>query len=313
MGGTFIKAALVNRWGHILAKLKRPTEASRGRRQIIDNISSTVRTLEANPLSRGRVSAVGIGVPGIIDFRKGVVSVSPNFPGWKNFPIQKMLSKRIRPPLFLENDANVAALGEKWMGAARDAEDFCFITLGTGVGGGLILGGKIWHGADGMAGEIGHMTIDPNGPRCGCGNRGCLEVYASANALQRMVLEACAAGRTSRFFRNFRPSQINGESVHRAAQKGDRISREAFARVGSALGIGISNLINLLNLEKVVLGGGLSAAWRFFIPALREEVRRRAFPAPARRARIVRAAVGEDAGALGAAFIAWQGLGIIGN
>jgi len=313
IGGTFIKAALVNRWGHILAKLKRPTEAPLGRIKIIDNILSTIRGLEANPLSRGRVSAVGIGIAGIIDLRKGVVSVSPNFPGWKNFPIQKMLSQRIGPPFFLENDANAAALGEKWMGAAKDAQDFCFITLGTGVGGGLVLGGEIWHGADGMAGEIGHMTIDPNGPRCGCGNRGCLEVYASANALQRMVLEAGAAGRTSPFFGNFKPSEVSGESVHRAAQKGDQISREAFARIGAALGIGISNLINLLNLEKVVLGGGLSAAWRFFIPALREEVRRRAFQVPARRARIVRAAVGEDAGVLGAAFIAWQGLGIIGT
>lgn len=313
IGGTFIKAALINRRGHILARIKRPTEASLGRIQMIDHIFSAIRTLETNPLSRGRVSAVGIGVAGIIDFRQGVVSVSPNFPGWKNFPIQKMLSQRIGPPIFIENDANAAALGEKWMGAAKDVQDFCFITLGTGVGGGLVLGGEIWHGADGMAGEIGHMTIDPNGPRCGCGSRGCLEVYASANALQRMVLEAGAAGRNSRFFRDIKPSAINGESVHRAAQKGDRISRKAFARVGSALGIGISNLINLLNLEKVVLGGGLSAAWRFFIPALREEVKRRAFQAPARRARIVRAAVGEDAGVLGAAFIAWQGLGRIGN
>jgi glucokinase len=162
-----------------------------------------------------------------------------------------------------------------------------------------------------MAGEIGHMTINPEGPRCGCGNRGCLEVYASANALQRMVLEACAAGRTSKFLRRIKPRDLDGATIHRAAQKGDRISREAFARVGSALGIGISNLINLLNLEKVVLGGGLSAAWRFFIPALRAQVKERAFRAPARRARIVRAAVGGDAGVLGAAYIAWQGLGFI--
>jgi glucokinase len=311
VGGTFIKAALVNRQGRILTRLKRPTGASPGKITIINDIFSIIRTFETSPISRGRISAIGLGLPGIIDLKPGVISTSPNFPNWGNFSIRKMLSQRIEIPLFLENDANAAALGEKWMGAAKDAKDFCFITLGTGVGGGLVLGGEIWHGADGMAGEVGHMTIHPNGYRCGCGNRGCLEVYASATALQRMVREARAAGRASQFFRRFKPSEIDGESIHRAAKKGDRISREAFAQVGTALGIGIANLINLLNLEKVVLGGGLSAAWRFFIPTLREEIKNRAFRAPARRVQIVRAAVGEDAGVLGAAYVAWQGLASI--
>ena len=222
-------------------------------------------------------------------------------------PIRKMLSRRIRKPLYLENDANAAALGEKWMGAAKDVRDFCFITLGTGVGGGLVLDDKIWHGADGMAGEVGHMTIDPNGPPCGCGNRGCLEMYASAKALQRMVRQALSSGRRSRFFSEIRGKEISGDAIHRAARGGDRVSREAFARMGSALGIGIASLINLLNLEKVVFGGGLSAAWKFFSPTLRGEVKSRAFAAPARRVRIVRASAGEDAGVLGAAYIAWQG------
>jgi glucokinase len=307
LGGTFIKAAIVSRRGRVLARLKRPTEASLGKEQIVDNILSMIRTFKTYPFSRGGISAVGMGLPGVMDFHQGVISTSPNLPGWKNMPIRQMLSQRIEIPFYLENDANAAALGEKWMGAAKDAQDFCFLTLGTGVGGGLVLGGKIWHGADGMAGEVGHMTIDPDGPRCGCGNRGCLEMFASAKALQLMIREARSSGRTSRFFRGLKMNEISGEVIHRAAKAGDRISREAFARMGSALGIGIASLVNLLNLEKVVLGGGLSAAWKFFVPALREEVRRRAFAVPARRARIVRAAVGEDAGVLGAAYIAWQG------
>jgi len=222
-------------------------------------------------------------------------------------PVCKMLSRRIGMPLYLENDANAAALGEKWMGAAKDVQDFCFITLGTGVGGGLVLDGKIWHGADGMAGEVGHMTIDPHGPRCRCGNRGCLEMYASTKALRRMIRQALSSGKRSRFFRENRDREISGDVIHWAAKEGDRISREAFARMGSALGIGIAGLINLLNLEKVVFGGGLSAAWKFFSPTLRREVKSRAFAGPARRVRIVRASAGEDAGVLGAAYIAWQG------
>jgi len=307
LGGTFIKGAIVNRRGRVLARLKRPTEASLGKEQIFGNIFSMIRTFETNPLSRDGISAVGMGIPGVIDFHKGVISAAPNLPGWENMDIRRMLSQRMEIPFYLENDANAAALGEKWMGAAKEAQDFCFVTLGTGVGGGLVLGGNIWHGADGMAGEVGHLTIDPDGPRCRCGNRGCLEMYASVRALLRMVREPRSSGSTSRFFRGFRSREINGEVIHQAAKDGDRISRRAFARMGSALGIAIANLVNLLNLEKVVLGGGLSAAWNFFIPALRAEVKSRAFTAPVRRVRIVRAAAGGDAGVLGAAYIAWQG------
>jgi glucokinase len=307
LGGTFIKAAIVDPRGRVLARMKRPTEAAMGKERVVDNVFSIVRALKAVSFSLGGISALGMGIPGVIDFRRGVISTSPNLPGWENIPIRKMLSRRVGMPLYLENDANAAALGEKWMGAAKDVQDFCFITLGTGVGGGLVLDGKIWHGADGMAGEVGHMTIDPDGPRCRCGNRGCLEMYASAKALQRMIRQVLSSGKRSRFFGEIREKEISGDVIYRAAKAGDRVSREAFARMGSALGIGIASLVNLLNLEKVVFGGGLSAAWKFFSPALRGEVKSRAFAAPARRVRIVRAAAGEDAGVLGAAYIAWQG------
>ena len=307
LGGTFIKAALVDSRGRILARMKRPTEAAMGRERVVDNVFSIVRDLKAISRSLGGISALGMGIPGVIDIRRGVISTSPNLPGWENIPIRKMLSRRVGMPLYLENDANAAALGEKWMGAGKDVQNFCFITLGTGVGGGLVLDGRIWHGADGMAGEVGHMTIDPHGPRCNCGNRGCLEMYASTKALQRMIRQAQSSGKRSRFFGQIRDKEISGDVIHRAAKGGDRVSRDAFARMGSALGIGIASLVNLLNLEKVVVGGGLSAAWKFFLPTLREEVAARAFAAPVRRVRIVRATAGEDAGVLGAAYIAWQG------
>ncbi|MBI4495970.1 MAG: ROK family protein [Deltaproteobacteria bacterium] len=310
VGGTFLKGGLVDRRGRILRRLRRPAEALRGRRRSLENVFSILRELETGPFF-GEIKAIGIGAPGLIDLRRGIVSTSPNFPEWRNLPLRRLLAAKFTPPVFLENDANAAALGEKWMGAARGLKDFCLITLGTGVGGGLVLGGEVWHGADGMAGEIGHMTIDPAGPLCLCGNRGCLEMYASANALRRMVLEARSAGRTSRFFHRVDAGPLDGETIHRGARDGDRLCREAFRRMGSALGIGISNLVNLLNVEGVILGGALAAAWRFFIPSVRNEVKSRAFLRPARRARIVCSAVGEDAGLLGSAFLAWHSLGSI--
>ncbi len=307
IGGTFIKAGVVDPGGRILARLKKPTEASSGKAKFLDKLSSIVQTFEDIFANRLNIAGVGIGAPGIIDMRNGVIASSPNFPGWNPFPICRMLTGRIHYPFFLENDANAAALGEMWMGSARGARNFCFITLGTGVGGGLVLNGEIWHGMDGMAGEVGHMTVDPAGPLCLCGNYGCLEAFASANAL-RGKITADLKTRRSAFFRRFGTDGLSGESAHRAARAGDLLAREAFTRMGAALGIGVSNLVNLLNLERIIIGGGLSAAWKFFYPALQKELRKRAFPAIARRVKIVRARAGEDAGLLGGAYLAWKGV-----
>lgn len=310
VGGTFIKAALINRRGLILDWERKPTEAARGRKRVGENIFSSLQALEARLPARKEIAAIGLGVPGVIDFDCGVITASPNIPGWQNLSIQEIFSPKIPWPLSLENDANAAALGEKWVGAAIHSKNFCFLTLGTGVGGGLVLGGEIWHGADGMAGEVGHMTIDPSGPRCGCGNRGCLEMYASAKALARMVMEERSIGKNRRFGKEANPKDVTGKAIHQAAMKGDPVARRAFASMGTALGIGIADLINLLNPERIVLGGALAAAWKYFIPSVREEIQYRAFRVPARRAKIVRAAVGERAGVLGAAFLAWKSLGV---
>ncbi len=307
VGGTFIKAGLVDRNGGILARLKKPTEAFSGKQKFLDKLSSILRTFDDLFAHHLNIAGAGIGVPGIIDLGTGVIASSPNFPGWNPFPIRRMLAGRVRFPFFLENDANAAALGEMWMGSAKGAKNFCFITLGTGVGGGLVLNGEVWHGIDGMAGEVGHMTVDPSGPICLCGNHGCLEAFASANALRRTIKEDFHK-RGSKFFTRFGTDGLDGELVHRAAKEGDPLARAAFAAMGTALGIGIANLVNLLNLERIVLGGGLSAAWKFFFPALREELEKRPFAAMARRAKIVRARVGEDAGILGGAYLAWREL-----
>lgn len=309
VGGTFIKGALVDRSGRIIFRRKVPTEASSGNHGVLNHVVSLIGQLEKTLKAKGQILGVGLGIAGLVDFRRGIVLVSPNLPGWRNFPVLQTLSKVVNYPLFLENDANAAALGEKWMGAARKAQSFCFLTLGTGVGGGLVMEGRIWHGAKGMAGEIGHMIIDPHGPPCKCGNQGCLETYASVNALRRMVMEAFETGRKTILGADIQNDSLDGKAIFQAAQKEDALALEVFERMGFALGVGMASLVNLLNPEMIVLGGGLSAAWRYFIPALRREFKSRAFLDITRGVKIVRATAGENAGILGAAHLVWQCLG----
>lgn len=311
VGGTFIKAGLVNRRGQIIARGREMTQEPGGENQVVSKILATIRDLEKRKGRSGEITGVGLGVAGLINAEEGRVLTSPNIPGWRNFHLLKYIRKEIPYPVFLENDANAAALGEKWIGAARGIPTFCLLTLGTGVGGGLILKGEIWHGANGTAGEFGHMTIDPDGPSCSCGNRGCLEAYASVTALRRNICEAIASGRKTSLSMNSENDSLNGEMIYRAAQQGDAVAREEFERMGAALGIGITNLIHLLNPQRIILGGGLSAAWKFFFPALRENLRRRAIPASARGVKIIRASTGEDAGILGASYLVWKNLGLI--
>jgi glucokinase len=192
--------------------------------------------------------------------------------------------------VILENDANAAALGEKWLGAARDVDDMCILTLGTGVGGGLVLKGRIWHGMNGMAGEFGHMTVDPVGPRCNCGNLGCIEQFASATAVMRMAREAIAGGHAPQLARVAGTDpEFNAKIVYNLAVQGDEPSRDIFHRVGVALGIAVGDLVNALNLPMYVIGGGVASAWDAFAPSMFEELQKRSMvyaataPTPAAR------------------------------
>jgi glucokinase len=197
-------------------------------------------------------------------------------PGWGDYPVRAEIERRLATIVILENDANVAALGEKWLGAAKDFSDMAMLTLGTGVGGGLILGGDIWHGANGMAGEFGHMTVEPDGRLCGCGNRGCLEQYASATAVVRMAREAAARHSGSALARatNADPN-FSAESIYSLAMQGDEDAHRIFRYVGRCLGIVLASLVHALNLPIYVIGGGVSSAWEVFSPAIFEELRKR--------------------------------------
>jgi glucokinase len=304
LGGTNLRTAIVASDGEVLDKHKEATKAVDGWMKVVARLVDNIkRQLEIGAQKGAKVVAVGVGAPGVILVDKGIVVKSPNFPDWNNLPLKTELEKALSIPVFIENDANAAALGEKWRGAGRDIKSMIHLTLGTGVGGGIILDNKIWHGADGMAGEIGHMTLIPDGRQCTCGNTGCLEMYASARGIVQSFREELerqklsAAGDLK---------EVTSEKVYQAAREGDAVARRVMKDMGRMLGIGIASLINIFNPERVVIGGGVKDAWPLFIGATHEEIMKRAFQVPAERTEIVPSSLGDDAGMVGAAAVALE-------
>lgn len=314
LGGTNLRVAVVDANGRLLEKLTTGTQVSRGRDRVISEMCDDIRALAGKFTSADpQFGGIGIGVPGIIDMATGFLSESPNLPGWGNYPVRDQIEQRVGTRVVLENDANAAAMGEKWLGAGRATDDMCMLTLGTGVGGGLILNGRIWHGMTGMAGELGHITVDPQGQRCGCGNCGCVEQYASATAVVRMAREMSESGEAPELAEALRDNpEFSSKVVYQMALQGDRAAREIFHRIGRALGIVVADMVNILNLPMFVIGGGVASAWDAFVPAMFEEIRQRSFvyaaTAPSDTGRvehdrtiITRALLGSDAGLFGAA------------
>ena len=325
LGGTNLRIAAVDSNGKMLEKITTSTEVARGREQVIDEMCAAIQQMAAKFRGAGDLAGIGIGVPGIIELQTGTLHESPNLPGWQDYPVRDEIERRLRTTVVLENDANAAALGEKWLGAAASVDDMCMLTLGTGVGGGLIFNGQVWHGMTGMAGEIGHVNVEPEGPPCNCGSRGCLEQLASATAVKRMAVEAVATGKAPELARAMNETpEFSAKVVHQMAMQGDEPAREIFRRVGNALGIVLADLINTFNLPMYVLGGGASSAWDAFAPTMFDRVRKNSYvylattPAenapgvqgsrvpddalPARRTTIITSAMlGSDAGLIGAA------------
>ncbi|HET8667495.1 MAG TPA: ROK family protein [Terriglobales bacterium] len=326
LGGTNLRIAAVDEEGRLLEKVTTGTQVSRGRDAVITEMTAAIQELAAKFKGSSSFLGAGIGVPGIIDKRTGMLRESPNLPGWDDYPVRDDIEKRLKTPVVLENDANAAALGENWLGAAKGMDDMCMITLGTGVGGGIVQGGRIWHGMTGMAGELGHITIDPDGPRCGCGSYGCVEVYASATAIVRMAREAIEAGKAPELAKLAAGPNVefSAKAINNLALQGDKPAQQIFDKVGWALGILLADLVNAFNLHMYVIGGGVSAAWSSFSPALFDEIFRRCMvyaatapdevrgprmgasaglrPLPSGKKTIItRALLGSDAGLYGAA------------
>jgi glucokinase len=324
LGGTNLRIAAVNEQGELMEKVTLGTKTVLGRDHVLNEMGEAIRHTSDKYKRAGELLGVGIGVPGIIDMQTGMMRESPNLPGWADYPVRNEIEKRLGAPVILENDANVAALGEKWLGAGRHVGDMAMLTMGTGVGGGLVLNGKIWHGMSGMAGEFGHMTVDPDGQLCGCGNHGCLEQYASATAIMRMAREMIATGDAPGLAKAASADpEFSAREIYNLAIQGDEHARRIFRRVGRALGIALATMVNGLNLEMYVIGGGVCSAWEAFSPTVFEELRQRAMvyaatapadplhmpsgasgqaePGTGRTTIITRALLGSDAGLFGAA------------
>ncbi|MBI1987023.1 MAG: ROK family protein [Nitrospinae bacterium] len=306
LGGTNIRAILVDRQGTILWRERGPTDAHLGPETVIDNIVSLVsHVLERKGVARELIEGVGVGTPGPLNPHTGVVYGAPNLPGWEQIPLKERLEERLELSIQVENDANVAAWGEYRFGAGRGAQSLVCITLGTGLGGGIILGGEIWRGSAYMAGEIGHMIIERDGPSCNCGNRGCLEAFVSAASLRVRVREKLKDGGVASAIRPLveQGEEVAPERLYQEAVKGDRFCREILREAGERLGIGLINVIHILNPEVIVLTGGLMGAREILLETALKEVEAKAFPWAALRTRIVPGELGDDAGPLGAAAL----------
>lgn len=310
LGGTNLRAANIDRGGRLHDRVKLTTPQSDDPGDIVSAIAAAVSGCEEQTAKRGAsIDSISIVVPGSVQANTGVIVNAPNVPAIIEFRLVEALQAQLRRPVLIENDANAAALGELWQGAARGCRTIVCLTLGTGVGSGIILNGELWRGVDGTAGEIGHTSVDPFGAvQCKCGNSGCLEVCASATAIVRMTREALD-DRVESALQASDPDELSAQAIASAARANDQLARDVFHRAGTCLGIAFATIVNTLNPEMIVIGGGVSAAFDLFEATAREEMMNRAFSVPAHRCRIVKAECGDDAGLLGAAWLAWEGTG----
>jgi glucokinase len=300
LGGTNIKAGLVTEDGDIVQRQSAHTPAAEGAAAVARAICQAARDCMAGAGVDARsVLGLGVGSPGTIDMENGVVLFSPNLPGWHDIPLRCMIEDDIALPCVLDNDANVAALAEQWRGAGQGASSLVLLTLGTGIGGGIVLDGRIWHGGGGVAGEIGHMSINPDGPVCGCGNHGCLEAYASATAMVRRMRESIRSG--ARTALASRIEELTARDIHQAAVAGDEIACQNIVATGRYLGVAVSNLMHILNPQVVAFSGGVTAAGEMLMAPLREEFRWRTLEASQHNVKVCFAALPNDAGIIGAA------------
>ncbi|CAN5672051.1 glucokinase [soil metagenome] len=310
LGGTNIAVGLLPvEGGDVLGLRIMPTESHRGPKFVVDRIVSMLKgviqeVLEATGATRDSIAGVGIGSPGPLNRSAGVVINTPNL-GWRNFPLRDLISNAVGLPATLDNDANCATYGEWWLGAGRNVDTLVGLTVGTGIGGGIVLNGRIYHGISDVAGEIGHMTIDSTGRKCKCGNYGCLEAYSSGPAIALRAVEGIEAGAETLLIEmvDNRLEQITAATVYEAAVEGDPYATEVMKDTAKFLGAGVANIINILNPEMVVIAGGVTRAGDHLFQPLRAEVRRRAFRSAQECCDIVSAELPGTAGVVGAAAV----------
>lgn len=309
LGGTKIITAAVLSTGEIISRKYSLTLADEGPRPVINRLSSVVaETIAQAKLKTSDIAGIGIAAAGIIDTNEGIITTSPNLPGWRDVPLRDIIVERLGLTTYLINDASAAALGEHRFGAGKGVDNLIYLTVSTGIGGGIIIDGELYLGADGCAGEIGHMIIETHGPQCNCGKFGCLEALASGSAMTKESVRRLNQGEKSYIIElvDGRLEDITAETVSLAARKGDLLACDIVARAANYLGIGLANLVNIFNPELIVIGGGVSKMGNMLLAPTRKAVRELAFKLPARTARIVRARLGSNAGIIGAAAYVFE-------
>jgi glucokinase len=309
LGGTKILTAVVDSQGEMLSSDECITPATKSREAVIQSIlDSAHRVLKQASVALSEICAIGVGVAGISNPEAGILFTSPNLPELRDIPLRNIMQERLDRKTFLINDANAAALGEFYFGAARGAHNFIYITLSTGIGGGIVIDGKIYTGAIGAAGEVGHMTIDDNGPICNCGNKGCWEMLASGTALAREARHRIKKGvRTSILeYAEGDIEKVTAQVIHSAAQQGDSLAKELIARTGYYVGVGLANLINIFNPELIVIGGGLSNIGDMLLEPALKTAEARTYKEAFQAVRFASPMLGRNSGVLGAAAFALQ-------
>lgn len=301
IGGTKIALAVAGPDGHIIERKRFPARtAERGPHAIIEEALAEIERMLVG--TGARLAAVGVGCGGPLDRARGLILSPPNLPGWDEFPVVKIVEERLGVPALLDNDANAAALGEHRHGAGRGYRHLVYITQSTGIGGGVIVRGELVHGVCDGAGEVGHMTVLPEGPECGCGARGCLEALCSGTAIARRARERLAAGETSSLSA-VSPADVTGRAVAEAARAGDAVASQVWDEMIHNLAVGVGNLFNILAPEAVIIGGGVSEAGEQLFGPLRERVRARARMLPPERINILQASLGGDSALHGAVIL----------
>ncbi len=303
IGGGSVKLGLVSAKGKILARDSFKTSAHLGRAGLLSLLEASVKRLAAH--GRGvKIQGVGIGAPGPIDVERGLVYFFPNIPGWKNTPLKKILERRLKMPVFVDNDANVMALGESVFGAGRGVRSAIALTLGTGVGGGLILDGRLFHGAAFSAAELGHIIINEDGPRCGCGNQGCIETYVGSQHFIRAFRQRLKRGEKSVLKTWIRKGEtLSPLLVAKAAKQGDPFAKKMWEETAGHLATALAGLVNTLNPERIIVGGGIAQNGAILFRPLVRSLNRKTFPIAARSVKVMPAILGVDAGLIGAACL----------
>lgn len=299
LGGTNLKAGIVDRDGNIHHRLSIRTDNNADPQTISNQIFELIVKVGAGlKPAPTNIIGVGLGSPGLVDKKGETILFSPNLPLWRNIPIKRMVSERFSVPCVLENDANAAAWGEKWVGAGKEADSLVMLTLGTGIGGGIIINNKLWRGVNNVAAEIGHMVIQMDGPKCSCGNYGCIEAYASATSMVRRFKESLKNGVPSSLKD---AGEITAKMINDAAFQGDKASLDVIKETGHYLGVALVNIMHVLNPEVIVLTGGMIGSGDLLMNPIKQVIKEKAFEASAKETKIVFSQLGNDAGIIGAA------------